>query len=152
MRYILLKGASHAGKSNTVNAVSKLLRPSSIRRLGSNRQFKVTSIDEEILNGTYIIQFANKCILIVAGAPTEQGITISVLITICMEQNIQIDFVLAVMRSYERSDGFDTSEELRQLGDCILEEVIYKIPGENYKESDGWRARVQRLADLIINN
>jgi hypothetical protein len=123
MKYILIIGRANDGKSTTIDAVCKQLKPTRVEKLDVRRRM----IEEQdnsvpILNGTYIIEAQGKIILVVAGAPTEQGTTITVLINICIELKLKIEFALVCMRSYERSEGFNTRVELKELGQCILEE------------------------------
>jgi molybdopterin-guanine dinucleotide biosynthesis protein len=152
MKYILLVGTKDAGKSTTIDAVCKRLKPDAVKQLHWDRTFKDVSPTQKIRNGTYIIQVKGKFVLVVAGAPTEQGIRITVLIQVCIELNIKIDFVLVVMRSYERSEGFNTRQELKELGECVYEETIYQIPGDNYQGSVEWNERVNKIVDCIQAN
>ena len=152
MKYILLIGTKDAGKSTTVDAVCKRLKPDVVKQLQWDKTFKDVDPSKEIRNGTYLIQVQGKFILVVAGAPTEQGIRVTVLINICIELNIKIDFALVVMRSYERSEGFKTREELKKLGECVYEDTIYNISGEDYQNSAEWNERINRIVNSIHEN
>jgi len=152
MKYILLIGTRDAGKSTTVDAVCKILRPKVIKRLQGKETFTEVGSDEQIHNGTYLIEVNGKSILVVAGAPTEQGIRITILVQICIELDIKLDFALVAMRSYERSEGFNTREELEQLGECVHQESIYKIPGEGFRQTDEWKGRIDRIVNIMHEN
>ena len=93
MKYILIIGTKDAGKSTTIDAVCKKLKPTSVERLNSEKVFEKVSNTVDILNGTYVIEVDGKIILVVAGAPTEQGITITVLIKICLKMFLVIYFI-----------------------------------------------------------
>lgn len=149
MKYILITGTKDSGKSTTVNAVCKRLNPSVIYRLTADRTFEKVDITIDLLNGTYIVEVSGKIILVIAGAPTEQNIQITILIEICIKLKIKIDFALVSKRTFERSENFDTVNELKNFGECVLEEKIYRIVGENFKESKEWKNRIERIYMLV---
>lgn len=151
MKYILIIGTTDAGKSTTINAVCKKLNPTSIQRLKSDKTFEKVAIDVDILNGTYLVEINGKIILVSAGAPTEQNIKITILIEICIKLEIEIDFALVAMRTVERREGFDTKKELKEFGDCILEERIWQINGNDFKASKEWQSRIDKISGLIKN-
>lgn len=151
MKYIIITGTKDAGKSTTVDAVCKKVNPTSISRLTANRTFEKVDTTIDLLNGTYIIEISGKVILVVAGAPTEQNIQITILIEICIELNIKIDFALVSKRTYERSENFDTVNELKKFGECILEDRIYRIPKENFRQSEDWKSRIEKIYRLVKN-
>jgi hypothetical protein len=145
MNYILIKGAADAGKSTTIQHVCQRLQPISIQQLKSGQRFEKVALDTKILNGTYLLLVNNKMMLVSAGAPTEQRITITVLIEICISLNIKIGLALVAMRSVERTEGFSTKRELEKLGTCIWEQRIYKIDGDNYQHTTEWKERVDSI-------
>lgn len=151
MKYILIIGTADAGKSTTINAVCKKLNPTSIQRLKSDKTFGKVAIDVDILNGTYLVEINGKIILVSAGAPTEQNIKITILIEICIKLKIEIDFALVAMRTVERREGFDTKKELKEFGECILEERIWQVNGDDFKNSNEWQSRIEKISGLIKN-
>jgi hypothetical protein len=157
MKSILIIGASHSGKSTTISEVCKRLNPEKVWRLIAykddyKKSFLEEDVVERIFNNTFIIKVKNKLILIVSGAPTEQNIRITVLIKICIEIDIKIDFVFIAMRTFEKKQEFETKNELRRNSQIILEEKIYKIPDEKYREHRNWINRVDRITKLILED
>lgn len=161
MKYILIIGAKDVGKSNTVDGVCKKLNPTKIQRLDAhNKTLKDCEITESILNGTYIIEVKGKVILIVAGTPTEQEIRITVIMQICVELNIKIDFAILTMRTFEKSIDkhgvrFNTWQELKEFGECILETKIYNRiegDGDTYKQTAEWKERVENIVKHLNDN
>ncbi|MCW3121925.1 MAG: hypothetical protein JWQ38_1417 [Flavipsychrobacter sp.] len=151
MKYILIVGTKDAGKSTTIDAICKKLNPTAIKRLNYPDRKRFEDVNNTIIidNGTYLIEVNGKMILIVAGAPTEQGITITVLFELCFKFQIKIDYAIVAMRSFEKRDGHDTRNELMQFGECLLDERIWQIYGENFKESIEWKARINKMVELI---
>lgn len=150
MKYILLKGASHAGKSTTMDAVCKMIKPDRIRRLNPNAK-TLEDIDgiDGMLNGSFILEVNGMILLVAAGATTEQGVTITMLVKIAIDLKIRIDFAIVSMRSYEMKSGFNTPTELKSLGECIGTFVIHKVPGDNFRNSEHWKARVRGIVNLL---
>jgi adenylate kinase family enzyme len=158
MKYILIIGACNAGKSTTANAVCEKLNPSRILLLTPkwtdlpNSNFVQVDNSVIIENGTYIIEVNGKLILISAGSPTEQCIRISILIEICITLNLSIEFALVSMRSFEKKDGYDTRNELKKIGELILEKKIYRIKDEKFETTDAWKTRIDSIVKLIKKN
>lgn len=151
MQYVLIVGGQDAGKSTTVDAICKALHPTNA--LCFNRrseEFEFVALPVDIINGTYVIEVLGKCILVVAGAPTEQRIRITALIEMCVKIKIKIDFAVVVMRSYERMKGYDTQSELKKYGDCVLEERITRIERDDFKETKEWQDRITKIVDHIL--
>lgn len=150
MKYILLKGASHAGKSTTMDAVCKMLKPDHIQRLNPTAK-TVEDIDGiyEMFNGSFILEVNGVIILVAAGATTEQGVTITMLVKIAIALKIRIDFAIVSMRSYETKDGFNTPTELNSLGECIGTFVVHKIRGDDFRNAEQWKTRVQGIVTLL---
>ena len=151
MKYILIIGTTNAGKSTTINAVCKKLNPTSIQCLKSDKTFEKVAIDVDVLNGTYLLGINGKIILVSAGAPTEQNIKITILIEICIKLKIEIDFALVAMRTVERREGFNTKKELKEFGECIFEERIWQVNGDNFESSKEWQNRIDKISGLIKN-
>lgn len=157
MKSILIIGASHAGKSTTMSEVCKRLIPSKVYKLVAdksnleNSQIEISEVDK-IFNDTFIVEVQGKLILVVAGAPTEQGIRITILIEICIKINIEISFLVVSMRSFEKKDGFNTFRELSEKSELILTEKIHRIDAEKFKEDVTWNQRIDRIVESIKAN
>lgn len=157
MKSILIIGGSSAGKSSTMSAVCKTLKPSKVFRLAidrnnyQNTKLKEAEVDE-IFNNTFIIEVQGKFILVCAGAPTEQGIQITALIEICIKIKVAISFLLVSMRSFEKKQGFNTPEQLASKSDIILTERIYRINDDKFKVTTEWKNRINRIASLTLEN
>ncbi|MBS1526373.1 MAG: hypothetical protein JST19_12035, partial [Bacteroidetes bacterium] len=133
MKYILIIGRANDGKSSTMREVCRRLAPTQIWQFRhADRTFQIVDNTHDIVNGSYLTEVAAKIILVVAGAPTEQRISITALLKICIELNIKIELALVSMRSFEKTEGYDTKNELRKVGECLLEERIWRIDAENF--------------------
>ncbi len=162
MKSILIYGKKDSGKSTTMLEVCKRLKPEKVLMLimpkkdeAKKNETKEVSVENIIGgdgNGTYIITIKGKNILIVAGATTEQKIRITIIIEICIELNIEIDFAIVAKRLHERTENFHTEDELEKLSEIILKEEIKKIPEENYKEQQSWKDRIDRIVKLTLAN
>jgi hypothetical protein len=156
MKYILLKGKMDAGKSSTITAICQNFNISSCQRvsLDTNGKLKIQNdTSNNFGNGTFIININGSYVLIVAGAPTEQKITISLILIFIMELQIEISFALISVRSREVLAGFDTVSELKKLGHvCILEEEINRIDTDDYALTSIWQNRIRKISDLINKN
>lgn len=156
MKSILIQGQSNHGKSTTMNEICKRLQPEKVYQLEINHKYhnqsKLIEKDiDEIFNNTFIIKVKGLFILICAGAPTEQRIKISIIINICIEINIDIKLAIVSMRSSERMKDFDTPKELKELSEIILHERIYKIPGDDFKETEEWKNRINNITNKVLN-
>lgn len=157
MKSILIQGVSHSGKSTTLTEVCKRLNPEKVWKLLPNRdEPEKSSIQEDslenIFNNTFIIRVKGKNILVVAGSPTEQIIQITIIIEICIKINVEVNFIIASMRSFEKRENFDTRNELQKLSDIILEENIEKIPESDFKDHIDWKNRINKITNLILDN
>jgi len=158
VKYILIVGACDAGKSTTANAVCRKLNPNRILQLtpkwGDLVNSNFVQVDNSVIieNGTYIIEENGRLILISAGSPTEQNICISMLIEICKKLNLSIEFALVSMRSFEKKKGYDTRNELRKLGELLLEKKIYRIKHDKFEITDEWKTRIDSIVKLIKDN
>ncbi|MEO8759755.1 MAG: hypothetical protein ABI388_01950 [Bacteroidia bacterium] len=154
---ILIIGASNGGKSTTMQAVCKKLNPTKVFKLCPNvDNYKESSIEistlDHIFNDTFIIEVNAQFVLVCAGAPTEQKIKITILIDICIEINIDISFFLVSMRSFEKKEGYKTQIELSNKSHIILTERIYRINDDDYKNTNEWKDRINRITKLILEN
>ena len=157
MKYILIRGSKDSGKSTTFDAVCKQLNPNKILVLRRNNGTENAFFEEVntsiiVYNETYIIEVGHKLILIMAGSPTEQYITITIVIEICIRLKIKIDFVLIAMRSFEKIVGFNTTKELEILGEAVLIENIYRIDDSEFKKTKIWKLRIEQIVTLIKEN
>lgn len=157
MKSILIIGASDAGKSTTMREVCKRLNPTKVYRLFADKYILENSriaLSEvtNIFNDTFIIEVHGKSILVVAGAPTEQIITITILIEICIKIKIDISFALVSMRSYEKREGFDTPNELKAKSEVVLTEKIHRIGADKYMKDPEWIRRIDKIVEAIKVN
>lgn len=152
MKSILIIGAADAGKSTTAQEVCKRLKPTKVSRLNISEENLIDAEIENIFNNTFIIEVSGKLILIVAGATTEQGFKITVIIDVCIKLKLNISFALVSMRSFERKKGFDTKTQLSSNSDILLEERIFKINDKDFRDSKEWKSRTQRIVNLITQN
>jgi len=150
MRYIIIRGTTDSGKSTTMNEICKRLNPNSIKKLKENT-FVDCDKDVKIFNDTFLITYKNKNILVVAGAPTEQNKKITTILEICVKLKIEISIALVSMRSVERKENYNTPNELKKFGTCLLDERIWLIEGD-YKESKKWNERIENIVSLINKN
>lgn len=152
MKSILIIGASNAGKSTTAQEVCKELQPTKVFRLNISEEKLIDAEIENIFNNTFIIEVNGKLILIVAGATTEQGFKITAIIDLCIKLKLNISFAFVSMRSFERSEGFDTKNQLSSISEILLEERIYKINEEDFRNSKEWKTRIEKIVSLIKEN
>lgn len=157
MKSILIIGTADAGKSTTMSEVCRRLKPTKVFRLITdtenykNSKLKKAEIGD-IFNDTFIIEVNGKLILVVAGAPTEQRIRLTILIEICISINVDISFYLVSKRLIERIEGFDTVTELQAKSKIILSQRIYKIPNEDFQNMQEWNDRIDSIGKLILKN
>jgi len=146
----------NAGKSSTITAICKNFNINSYQRitLDANGKLKIQNdTSNNFGNGTFIINVNGSNILIVAGAPTEQKITIILILIFIRELQIEISIALISVRSREVLAGFDTVSELENLGHvCILREEIIRIDTDDYTLTSAWQDRIGRISDLISRN
>ena len=150
MKYIIVKGASHHGKSTTIDAVCRMLNPERVKRLNTvKRQLQDFDMNEEPMhNGCFVLWVRGKIILVSAGATTEHKTKITVLIKILIELDIHIDFAIVAMRSREQTEGFNTQEELNLLGEYLGTVEINWLEGD-YENSPQWKERVQGIVNML---
>ncbi len=152
MKSILIIGASNAGKSTTAREVCKQLKPTKVFRLNILKEKLIDAEIESIFNNTFIIEVNGKLILIAAGATTEQGFKITGIMNVCLKLKLDISFALVSMRSFERTEGFDTKNQLALISEVLLEEKIYKINEGNFRNSKEWKSRIEKIVSLIKEN
>ncbi|MDR6459063.1 putative Fe-S cluster-containing radical SAM superfamily protein [Chryseobacterium vietnamense] len=152
MKSILIIGASNAGKSTTAQEVCRQLKPNKVFRLDISKEELNDAEIENIFNNTFIIEVNGKLILIVAGATTEQGVKITAIIDVCIKLKLDISFALVSMRSFERTEGFDTKNQLSSISEILLEERIYKINEADFRNSKEWKSRIEKIVRLIKAN
>lgn len=151
MKYVLIIGASENGKSTTINQVCKDLKPTKAWELNSEAVFAEVEVNVEMFNGTYLLEVKGTIILVGAGCPTEQDVTITDLVNIALNLGFAVSILIVAMRTFERKEGFDTPKELDKLGSKIYEEKIEKIPGD-FKNNSKWIDRVQNIVSVVKKN
>lgn len=158
MKSILIIGTKDGGKSTTITEVCKMLNPSKVYKLNTIDKKTETADVNDIYNNTFIIEINGKFILVVAGAPTEQSITLKVLIEICIQINIQISFLLVSKRTSERKKGFDTIKDINDFSELIHTERISPVPlvdknnPNSFKQDLNWKNRIIKISKLVTDN
>ncbi len=158
MKSILIIGTKDGGKSTTIREVCKMLNPSKVYKLNTTEKKIEPANVNSIYNNTFIIEVNGKFILVVAGAPTEQEVTLSNLIKICIDISIKISFLLVSKRTTERKEGYNTVEDINDLSELIHTERIYPVPLidkndiESFKQDLNWKNRVSSIVELIVKN
>lgn len=158
MKSILIIGKANEGKSSTIKEVCKMLNPTKVYKLNTTeKKLEIAEVDN-ICNGTFIIEVNEKLILVVAGAPPEQGIFLRDLIEICIEINIKISFLLVSKRTSERKEGFNTKKDLNDFSELIYSERINRIllvnknDKDSYKQDLNWKNRINKIHELVLKN
>lgn len=149
MHYILLSGKMHSGKSTTIEAVFHRLKPAQVFEVDLKaRALKKFIYNSKIDNGTYLVEIEGVWVVLVAGSPTEQKVTITHIIAICQGLVENIAIIVVAMRSRESLYGFDTITELRDLQELIPMVPVDHIAGE-YETSSEWNERIDSICDAI---
>ncbi|MBL0077929.1 MAG: hypothetical protein IPP53_02105 [Bacteroidetes bacterium] len=151
MKSILIVGASNAGKSTTAYEICSQLKPNKVYRLNITNETLIESELKAIFNNTFIIEVNGKFILIVAGATTEQGFFITVIVEVCIKLKIDISFALVSMRCFEKKKGFKTKAQLSTISEIVAIEKISKISGD-FKNSIEWKNRIEKIVKKIVEN
>jgi GTPase SAR1 family protein len=157
MNAIIITGKQDAGKSTLINSICQSLNPKNIREVTIDKydslkgSFNESSI-HVIFNNAYLLELNNKFILVLAGCPTELNVCISSYIKICILNGLEISFIIVAKRTFERKSGFDTKTELKINGFEFYEEFITKILRENFKKTDIWVNRRNRLVNMVFEN
>ena len=158
MKSILIIGTKDGGKSTTITEVCKMLNPTKVYKLNTvEKKIEIAKV-EDIFNNTFIIEVNGKYILVVAGAPTEQNITLKILIEICIQIEIKISFLLVSKRTSERKDGFNTNKDINDFSTLIHTEKISPFPltdnndSNSFKQNLDWKNRITKISKLILEN
>lgn len=158
MKSILIIGTKDGGKSTTMTEVCKKLNPTNVYKLNTiDKKIEPANVSD-IYNNTFIIEVEGKYILVVAGAPTEQNITLKILIEICIEIEIHISLLLVSKRTTERKEGFNTLQDLNDYSLLIHTETVYPIPLtdindiNSFKQDSNWINRINKIYELVKNN
>lgn len=151
MKYVLIVGATENGKSTTISEVYKRLKPTKAWELNSKQIFVEVKANVGMFNGTYLIEVNGIIILVAAGSPTEQDITITDLLKLAIKLGFDIKLLIVAMRTFEKKSGFDTPKELEKIGVKVYLEKIFKIAGD-YKVNSDWNDRIDRIVSTIEMN
>lgn len=157
MKSILIIGKSEEGKSTTMREVCRRLQPTEVFKLVPNIKFPKESVLEnsdleKVFNDSFIVKFNGKFILVVAGSPTEQNVTLAILIQICASVGIKIVLCLVSKRIYERKEGFDTVRDLELNTKLLYSEKIRKIISDDYQKDPEWNDRIDKIVGIIKEN
>ena len=87
----------------------------------------------------------------IAGAPTEQGYTVTEIFNTCSTLKINLSFAIISMRKFERKEGFKTECETKDFTEIILAEDIQNL-GLDYENTSEWKDRIEKLLKLIQIN
>lgn len=156
MKHIVIIGACDSGKSSTIGSIIEQLKPQNVYAIDLNTKTK-KQIDNstKLHNGTYVVEVNGVLILVCAGAPTEQGYSITIIIEI-----VQVIFksriVFAIVSKRLREKGeYSTLTELVAVSKCLHTERIAKIPGtttETLASNAEFIQRVKQLCAIISSN
>lgn len=158
MKSILIIGTKGGGKSTTITEVCKMLNPTKVFKLNTVEKILENAQIEHIYNETFIIEVNGKLVLVVAGAPPEQGKPLKDLIEICLEINIKISFLLVSKRTSERKEGFNTIKDLNDFSELIYTERINRVPlvdkkdPNSFKQDLNWKNRITKIHGLVLSN
>ena len=151
---IIIRGYRESGKSTTIREVCRKLEPTKVCSLHLRKKQIAANEKsiEDIHNGTHILEVKGKTILVVAGAPTEQNVTITRIFEICSELNIPIDFIICAMRSKEIKKSFATVHEIKKISTLIDPFYTCKIDGDDFLKSDKWKEWISKIYKTINDN
>lgn len=171
MKAIIIKGASNAGKSSTINEICRVLEPTEVYHLRINRKDHKKSIlveskidktcesskTSKIRNNTHIIKVDGKFILVCVGSPTEQCVCITDILAICKNCGVDIEYAIIAMRTIERKVGYDTCDELKKLGvDFVIKvissinpDIVDKNDDNYYTKTKEWKERISEFVAII---
>jgi len=158
MKSILIIGSKDGGKSTTIKEICKNLNPTKVYELDFNEKKLKDANINDIFNNTFIIEVKGKYILVIAGAPTEQNITLKTIIEITIEINISIAFLIVAKRTSERKENFDTIRDINDYSNLVHTEELKQIPivdmsdSDSFKQNQEWISRIDRLVKIIIEN
>ena len=152
MYSIIIQGKKESGKSTTIGEVCRLLKPTKVSVIRKEPSVTEEVPIDQIYNETYILEVKGKNILVMAGAPTEQKVTIAEMIEICNEMNISIDFIICAMRTKERKPSSPTVHEIKKMSTLLQIFKIQRIDGDDYRESIEWKDRIADILKTINDN
>ena len=151
MKSVLIKAAGGSGKSTFIREVCLRLNPLEVFELWFRKnQMELIDVNS-ILNGTYILKLEDSNILVVAGSPTEQDVTLEEIISICQTRHLEYSFILIAMRYFEKKEGFDTYKVLHEISD-VLEVVrdifVYDETGsrDKFRQDPQWNEKVNGVS------
>jgi hypothetical protein len=154
MKYVIVRGSRSSGKAETISAVCQTLKPDHIWKvhLSETGYCNIQKIQQDVSEGIYVLTIRKKNVLIVSGAPTEQGKSITSIIESILHLEFAIDFAIVAMGALEKLKGFSTAKELQNYGNCIFELKIWRIPSHHFKLTDEWNKRISYLSAVILNH
>lgn len=158
MKSILIIGTRDGGKSTTITEICKMLKPSKVHSLNLTEKKLKNADVKDIYNNTFIIEVKGKLILVVAGAPTEQQVTLKVIIEICLEINLEISCLIVAKRTSERINGFNTLNDINEFSQLLhtervnLIELTDKNDLESFKQNQLWINRIEKLTKIVQDN
>ena len=155
-KYYIITGKAESGKSTTIDELSKKFKNALIRKFVKKNgvlKFDEMEKNEELINHNYLLYFNEIIILFVAGCPTEQEISITAIIEFLEKENIQISIAIISKRTKEIRLGYNTITELQELKwNKLGEEKINRIDSKEWKNTDEWKNRINRIYNIIIEN
>jgi len=156
MKHIVIIGACDSGKSSTVGSIIEQLKPQNVYAIDLKTRTK-EKVDNSTKphNGTYVVEVNGVLILVCAGAPTEQGYSITFIIeTVQIIFNGKIVFAIVSKRLRERGN-YSTLTELVAVSECLHIERISKIQGtttETLASNAEFIQRVKQLCAIVSKN
>lgn len=156
MKYILIKGNKSSGKSATAKDICKRLNPSSIKQLSVDETNGSATLQPMVISdlekGNYVLTVRKKCVLIVAGAPTEQRKKITSILDAAHSLGIYPEFAIIAMCGIEKLKDYSTAKELEKFGECVHETKIWRIPSNQFHKTEEWDSRISHLTSLTLTN
>jgi hypothetical protein len=153
---VIVRGKKNSGKSTTIQEVCRKIYENSkdakLCRLDIWAEKICDCSIANITNGTYIVSVKEKNILIIAGAPTEQGKTVIELFDCCKKLGIPIAFILSAMRSREVLPKFDTINQIKKISTLLDVIVIDFVEEKEFKKSPEWQARIDKIVKLVTEH
>jgi hypothetical protein len=150
MKYILITGKQAGGKSTTIKEVCRRLNPTRIWQLDSGIFVEVEfdiKLGLDIVNGTYIIEVQGKLILVVAGSPTEQKLSITIIVNLALKFKPGIKLIIVAKRVIEYN-GYNTVSDLDALATKLYSKRIHRIEGD-LEGNPEWEKRVTEIVAVV---
>lgn len=152
MKYIIVKGNQNSGKHTTIKEVCRQLNPDRVLKATVNEDGSVKLHDvytvENMQDKTYILHTKGKKVLVLAGTPTQQQLTVSRIVSCIKAASLHIDFAIVAVSTYERMKGFATCNELSALGSHVTDIKVSFIPSHRYAISQEWQKRINYLTGV----